>query len=130
MNVLRQLEHRHSQAQRAVEGIEHFDLQHSAALLRDDPGQIERAGKPAGQHDRNNAVIALGHDLPERFSDVLPRGQRSLGQLTRLKPPVNIRGADIHAVQILAVGAEYPEGHHKNVIFSRQLGRNIRAGIC
>ena len=76
LDVLCKLQNRHAKAQRAAERIKG---RHGAALLlaflRHQPRQIIRAGKAAGEHDRNDTVIALFKNLVELCRKILHPGQ-------------------------------------------------------
>ena len=98
-------------------------------LLRQQPHHVVGAGQAAGEHQGDGPVVPGRGDGVEGVGDVLGGGQGGLGQLPGPEAAVDVRGADVHAVPVLPVGAQDPQGHHKDLIFRRQLGGEIRAGV-
>ena len=70
--------------------------------------------------DGDYTVIALHHDLPQNLFNVLARRQRCLRQFSRPEPLVDIRAADVHAVGILSISAQNPQGNDMNMVLRRQ----------
>ena len=127
--ILRQLQKRQSLPQRTAEGIKHPHGNPVPALLSNHPGQIIGAGKAAGEHHGNHAVIAFRHNLPQGLSKILRGRKRGLRQLSRPQTAVNPLSVNIHAIPVLPIGAENPQRNHMDVILADQRRRQIRTRV-
>ena len=126
--VLGKLKQGHAHTQGPAHRVVDLDFQ-IAALLGQQPGHIIGARQAAGEHDGDDPVVPLRGDAVEGAGDVLPGGERGLGQLAGAEPGVDVGGVDVHSVPVFPIGAADVQGHHMDVVFLRQLGGEIGAGI-